>query len=220
MARKLVNGTVPRIGATFGTTTNITAITNAASAVATFAGGHGILVGEYVQIIISGWPQLAGRVFRASAVSTNDITLLNCDTSSTTLYPAAQGAGAGRRITTWSAVQQVNADGITVDGGEQQFLEGQYIDSNLQFRVPTLRTAINLTMVVDDDQALSYWANVRTAEAAQTDCPVRLDYPGGGGFAVGAGLWNVSSAPAMAGNNVQKRTITVALSSLFTEYTS
>lgn len=218
--RKLVNGTIPSIGATFGAATAITGITNASPAVATFAGGHGITVGDYVEIQASGWPQLAGRVYRASAVSTNDITLLGLDATSTALYPAGAGAGTGRRIITWAAISQVNADQLTVDGGEQQFAEGQYIDSSLQFRYPTLKTPINASMGVDDDQTLGYWTTVRAAEAALTNYPIRFAYPGGGGFAVGTGIWTVSAAPAMVGNSVQKRTINCALASLFTEYAS
>lgn len=221
MARKLVNGTIPAIGATFGTATNITGITNASPAVATFASGHGIVVGDYVEITASGWPLAANRVFRASVVAADVITLAGLDATSTTLYPAGAAAGStGRRIITWAALQQVNADGLTVDGGEQQFTEGQYIDSSLQFRFPTLKTPINAAMVVDDDQALSYWTTVRAAEAALTNYPVRFQYPGGGGFAVGTGIWTVSAAPALAGNQVQKRTINCALAGLFTEYTS
>jgi hypothetical protein len=221
MARKLVNGTIPAIGATFGTATNITGITNANPAVATFASGHGIVVGDYVEIISSGWPLAAGRVFRASVVAADVITLAGLDATNTALYPSGAAAGSsGRRIITWAAIQQVNADGLTVDGGEQQFTEGQYIDSSLQFRFPTLKTPINAEMVVDDDQALGYWTTVRAAEAALTNYPVRFQYPGSGGFAVGTGIWTVSAAPALSGNNVQKRTINVALASLFTEYTS
>jgi hypothetical protein len=221
MARKIVNGTVPSIGATFGTSTNITAMTNANPCVATFAAAHGIIVGDYVEITASGWPLAANRVFRASVVSTNDITLEGFNTTNTALYPAAGGVGStGRRIITWVAIQQVNADGLTVDGGDQQFKEGQYIDSALQFRFPTLKTPINAAMVVDDDQSLSYWTTVRAAEAALTNYPVRMAYPSSTGFAVGTGLWTVSAAPAMTGNDVQKRTINVALASIFTEYTT
>lgn len=223
MARKLVNGTVPSIGATFGTVTNITGISNAASAVFSFSAGHGITVGDYFEVLSNGWPQLAGRVFRASAVSTNDITVAGLNTTSTTEYPAAQGSGTGRRVVTWAAIQQVNADGLTVAGGEQQFLTGQYIDSSLEFRVPVNKSAIDLTMVVDDDQTLSYWTTVRAAEVAGgagTNYPLKLTYPGGGGNAVGAGIWTVSAAPAMQGNNVQKRTIGVAMASVFSEYTT
>lgn len=223
MGRKLVNGTVPYIGATFGTATNITGISNAASAVFSFAAGHGITVGDYFEVPSCGWPQLAGRVFRASAVSTNDITVAGLNTTSTTDYPAGQGTGSGRRIITWAAIQQVNADGLSVSGGEQQFLTGQYIDSSLEFRVPTNKSAIDVSMLVDDDQTLGYWTTVRAAEtagAAGTSYPLKLTYPGGGGNAVGSGIWTVSAAPAMQGNNVQKRTIGVAMAGVFTEYTT
>ena len=57
MARKLTNGTVPAIGATFGTTTAITGTTNENPAVATFAAGHGLVTGEYVEIVSHDWPQ-------------------------------------------------------------------------------------------------------------------------------------------------------------------
>lgn len=223
MARKLVNGTIPSIGATFGTSTAITGISNASSAVFTFGAGHGITVGDYFEVTANGWPQLAGRVFRASAVATNDITVAGLNTTSTTEYPAGQGSGTGRRIVTWAAIQQVNADGLTVSGGEQQFLTGQYIDSSLEFRVPTNKSAIDLSMVVDDDQTLSYWTTVRAAETAGvagTNYPIRLTYPGGGGNAVATGVWTVSAVPAMQGNNVQKRTIGVAMAAVFTEYTT
>lgn len=218
MARKLVNGTIPSIGATFGTASAISAITNATEAVATFAAGHGIVAGDFVEVTTSGWPLLANRVVRAKLVSTNDVTFEKFDTSNTALFPAGAGAGNGRRIITWAAIQQVNADGLTVDGGEQQFKEGQYIDSGLQFRFPTLKTPINAAMVVDDDQSLSYWTTVRAAEATLANVPLRLAYPNGTGFAVGTGIWTVSAAPALTGNDVQKRTINVALASLFTEY--
>ena len=219
MARKLVNGTVPAIGSVFGTTTNITALTNAANAVATFAAGHAIVVGDFVQIMASGWGGVEGRVFRASAVATNDITLEGFNTSSTTLYPAGGGVGSGRRITTWQSITQVNADGLTVDGGEQQFLDGQYIDTSLAFRVPTNKSPIGLQMVLDDDQTMTQWTPIRAAEVAVSNFPVRLAYPGGG-FAVGSGIWTISSAPALTGNNVQKRTLNVALASIFSEYTT
>ncbi len=67
MARKLTNGTVPAIGATFGTVTAITTTSNANPAIAAFAAGHGLVTGDYVEIISHDWPQL-GRVSAAAAV--------------------------------------------------------------------------------------------------------------------------------------------------------
>lgn len=218
MARKLTNGTTVSIGATFGTTTAITGTSNANPAIATFSAGHGLVTGEYVEILTHDWPQLVGRVFKTS-VATNAITLVGLDAASTTDYPAG-GTGSGRRIITWVAVQQLNADGLTIDGGEQQFLDGQYIDSSLMFRIPTNQTPIGVNMVVDDDQSLTYWTTVRAAEVAKTGYPIKLLYPGTTGNAAGSGIWTVSAAPAFTGNNVQKRTIAVSMLSRFSEYTS
>lgn len=214
MARKIVNGTVFQIGSTFGTTSNITAVTNAANAVLTLAAGHGVVVNDYIEIITSGWSGLLGRVFRATAVSTNDVTIAY-DSTSTTVNPAGGGVGTARRITAWAAIQQVN--NAQVSGGEQNFGEGQYIDSAVSFRYPTNKNAIAVEFTVDDDQSLTYWTTVKAAQAALTNYPLRMDYPGSGG-ACGTGVWTFSAAPGIEINSVQKRTINVSMANVFTEY--
>ena len=46
-------------------------------------GAHGVVVGDFVELT-SGWDLANGRVFRVSAVATNDITFESINTSSTT----------------------------------------------------------------------------------------------------------------------------------------
>lgn len=222
MARKLVNGTVPYIGSAFGTSKAFTGISNASSAVFAFETGHGIAVGDFFQINTCGWASLAGRVFRASAVDTDNVTVAGLDTSSTTRFPAAGGAGTAAEVSTWVAMQQVNADGLSVEGGETEYYTGQDLDDveGLKFQLPIGKTPIVFRAVVDDDQSLTYWTAVHAAEDAKTNYPLKLVYPGSTGVAVGTGLWNVSAAPDMKGNSVQKRTITVGLARKFSEYTS
>ena len=101
MARIIVNGSVPSIAATFRSTATITGISNAAAAVASLGAGHGTVVGDFVEIVSSGWSRLVGRVFRVSNVATNDVTLEGCDTTSTATFPAGQGAGTLRAVLTW-----------------------------------------------------------------------------------------------------------------------
>jgi hypothetical protein len=218
MARIFVNGSTPSIANTFRTSANITAISNAANAVATLAAGHGTVIGDFVEILTSGWSRLVGRVFRVSAVSTNDVTLEGCDTTSTSRFPAGQGGGSLRAVLTWSDLQQVNE--INVEGGEQQFQEGQYIDNPLQFRFPTNQTPIDVNFNVDDDQTLVYWGQVRAAADSTLARPLRIRDANGVPRAVGSGVWSYSAAPAFAVNNVLKRTINIALSAQFTEYNS
>ncbi|MBX3605371.1 MAG: hypothetical protein KF788_08870 [Piscinibacter sp.] len=218
MSRFYVNGTIPKIAATFrGTQAAITDISNAANAVATLAAAHSYQVGDYVEILTSGWNLLAGRVFRISALSTNDATLEGCDTQDTSKYPASQGAGTSRAVLTWANLQQINE--LEVSGGEQEFSEGQYIDNPLKFRFPTSQTPIDVRFLVDDDQAAAYWAHVKASRAALANRPLRFDFPEGG-KAAGTGIWTYSAAPAMELNNTRRRTINVAMAAEFTEYTS
>lgn len=218
MARKLVNGTKVSIGATFGTETDILTLSNANPAIAGFDTGHGITVGSYVQIMSSGWG-IEGRVFRASVVSTNNITLEGFDTTDTGKYPAGEGVGAGRSIATWALIQQANKDQVVIEGGEQGFEEGQYIDDIDSFEFPTRKAPARARMVVDEDRSQAYWTTVLAAEEALTNYPIRFVYPGSSGVAVSSGIWGVSAAPDLTGF-VRRRTLTVALAKRFTEYTS
>ncbi len=216
MARIICNGSVPSIAATFRTTATISVISNAANAVATLNAGHGTVVGDFVEIINSGWSLLNGRVFRVSAVSTNDVTLEGCDTTSTARFPAGQGAGSLRAVQTWTDLSQINE--FDVSGGEQQFQEGQYIENPLSFRFPTNQSPIDVALQVDDDQSLAYWTQVRAAASSLANRPIRIRDANGIPRAVGSGIWTFSAAPALAINDVYKRQINVAMAAQFTEY--
>lgn len=219
MARKLTNGTTLAIGSTFGTTATITAISNASPAVATCSVGHGLVVGDWVQILTSGWSRAAARVFRVSAVATNDVTLEGFDTTDTTKYSAGGGAGTLREVTAWTDVTQINADSFATSGGEQNFETGQYLDSDQAFNLRTNKSPVQITIVVDDDQTASFWTTVKAADASGADYPLRLSYPEGG-KTVASGTWSYETFARLAGNQVRKRGIFIALSSVPTEYVS
>ena len=99
MAISISTGATVAIASTYGAAVNMTAITNANPAVATLAAAHGVVVGEFVEVTTSGWGRIQGRLFRVSAVSTNDVTLEGLNTTSTAAYPALGGTGTVRRIT-------------------------------------------------------------------------------------------------------------------------
>lgn len=218
MARIFVNGSVPSIANTFRTTANITAISNGANAVAQLAAGHATAVGDFVEILTSGWSLLVGRVFRVSAVATNDVTLEGCDTTSTSRFPAGQGAGTLRAVLTWTDLQQINE--MTIEGGEQQFQNYQYIEQTLESRYPTNLSALTASFNVDDDQSMAYWTPVKAARDSLAARPLRVRDAAGVPRLVGSGLWTISAAPVLASNSVYKRTITLPMLNVFSEYTS
>lgn len=88
MAIIIATGTGVDIASTYGASVNMTAITNATEAVATLAAGHGVVVGDFLEVT-SGWQRLTGRIVRVKTVATNDVTLESINTSSTSLFPLA-----------------------------------------------------------------------------------------------------------------------------------
>lgn len=216
MARIVVNGSKMQIATGYQTAFTITETSNANPAVATLSASHGVVVGDYVEITSHDWPSLIGRVFRVSAVSVNDVTLEGLNTSDTAKFPAAGGAGGGREVSGWSDVAQINE--LTVAGGEQQFAEGQYLDSALQFRYPTVKSAVTVTVNVDDDQSLGFWTHVKASESALSNRAFRLIDNASIPRIVATGIWMRSAAPAVSVNGVFKRQVSISVTSDVTEY--
>ena len=73
MSVTIATGTTFAYASTYGSSANMTAITNASEAVATLGAGHGVVVGDYLEVT-SGWDRLTGRIVRAKTVATNDVT--------------------------------------------------------------------------------------------------------------------------------------------------
>jgi hypothetical protein len=215
--RHPVNGTQFEIAATYRALASITSMTNAANAVATLGVGHGTVVNDHVEIISSGWSRLIGRVFRVSAVSTNDVTLEGCNTVSTIDFPAGAGAGTLRAALTYAQLGQVNE--VNVEGGQQQFEQGQYVNDPLQFRFPTSKSPLEVSFDLDDDQLLSFWTHINASESGLSNRMLRIISPTSI-RSVGTGIWTKSAAPSMSLNNVQKRTVAVAMANTFTEYST
>lgn len=194
MAITLATGTLVAIASTYGSSVNMTAITNASSAVATLAGGHSVVVGDFLEVT-SGWDRLNARIVRVSAVSTNDITFEGIDTSSTSLYPAGTGTGSIRRITAWTNLSQITSD-INVSGGEQQFADITTLTDRTQKRIPTVRGAVSVTLPFFDDPSLSWYGTVRTASDTATATAVRMIFPNNSRLVANA-YWSLQTVPTI-----------------------
>jgi hypothetical protein len=92
MAFTLSTGTALAIAQTYGTAVNMTALTNAAEAVATLAAGHSVVVGDFLEVT-SGWGTMNGRIVRVKTVASNDITFEAINTTSLSRFPAGAGVG-------------------------------------------------------------------------------------------------------------------------------
>lgn len=176
MAVALPNGAVVAIASGYAASKTMSALTNANPGVATLEASHGVVEGDFVEVT-SGWSRLNGKIVKAGTVTTNDVQLLGMNTTSTTIYPASAGTGSVREITGWTQVQQVLESSST--GGEQQFLEYQFLEDDAQKRIPTFKSAAGLTISIADDPTLAGYILAETANDDRLPRAVRITLPSG-----------------------------------------
>lgn len=202
MAITLATGTQPAIASTYGTAVAMSVISNQAEAVATLAGGHSVVVGDYLEVT-SGWDRLNSRIVRAKAVATNDVTFEGINTVSTTTFPTGTGTGSIRRITAWTTITQVTA-GISVSGGDQQFASVTTLTDTTEKQIPTVRSAVQVTLPVYDDPSLAWYGPVRTASETATATAVRMSFPNGSKLVANA-YWSLQQVPTIEDSTLRSK---------------
>src|SRR5687767_1355365 len=141
MSITLAIGTTASIASTYGASKSMSAVTNANPAVATLEAAHGVVVGDIIHIL-SGWELLNNRVVRVSAVSTNDVTLEDVNTSDTDLYPVGSSAGSVREVTAWTEITQITRN-FSVSGGETNYADTSTLKNRQDQRVPVSRSPVD-----------------------------------------------------------------------------
>lgn len=175
MSASLPNGTVFSLAATYGAAIPFTILTNAAPPVAT-ATAHGLTNGDILEVT-SAWAALNGRPARVAGSTANTINLEGHDTTNTALFPAAGGLGSVRKVLTWTAISQVlNNDS---SGGEQQSEEFTYLETGLEYSIPTFKKAKKLTLTLADDSAQPWNAALLAADLLGTAKILRAALPSG-----------------------------------------
>jgi hypothetical protein len=214
MAITLATGTNLAVATTYGAAVNMTAITNAVEAVATLAAGHGVVVGDFLEVT-SGWDLLTGRIVRAKTVSTNDITFELINTTSTANYPAGSGTGTIRRITAWTALSQIQ--GIEPSGGDLSFADITTVVDRTQKQVPTIRSAQVITLTAFDDPLLAGQVAVQAASDTNSPMALRMIFANNSRMVIN-GYWSINSTPSVATNTPLTNNIVFTGLALSTRY--
>lgn len=157
------------LGSVPGAAKAISAISNAANAVATLEASHGVTVGEYVYIR-SGWPLLDRRIARASAVAGNDVTLEGIDTSDTGVYIPGSGLGTVQEFTWATQLSQIEPS-INTSGGELKTQDGTFLEHLIDQVYPDGFNASQWTVGYFSDASLAWLAAVRAAQMSQRERP-------------------------------------------------
>jgi hypothetical protein len=207
MAVTLPNGALVAIAAGYDAVKAMSAITNDDPAVATLVAGHGVVAGDYIEVT-SGWSRLTDKVVRAGVVTSNDVELLGIDSTIEGVYSAGGGAGSVRKITGWTQLSQILQS--TSSGGEQQFLEYQFLESDAQKRIPTFKSAAGLSFSIADDPTLPGY--ILAAEANDDRLPraVRISLPNGAVIVYNAYI-SLNKTPSLTVNEIMACEVTLSL---------
>lgn len=173
---KLPNGSTFSLVTTLAASTAVSAITNATPAVATAAAGHGFVAGDF-GLLMCGWSNLDSQVIKAGTVSSNDIPLVGVDTTSTVRFPAGGGVGTLQEL---SAYTQITGIGdFNTSGGEQQYLEKQFLEADTIESMPTVRSSYKLALVLADDTTKPWYAPLKKNSDEKTLSVFRLQFRDG-----------------------------------------
>ena len=216
MAVSLPNGATIAVGSTYGATKTLSAFSNANPGVATLEASHGVTVGDIFEVT-SGWSRANGNVYRASAVSTNDVSVEGLNTSSTTLFPAGSGTGTVREVSAWTQITQILE--TSTSGGEQQFVTYSFLEDDAEHQIPTVKSPITFKFKVGDDASLAHYAVLAAADADRQQRAVRVVLPSGSVIYWSAYI-TLQKTPSLAKNEVMGLEVTMSLINQVTRYTS
>ena len=175
MAFGLPDGSILSFGTTLGSSKTMSAISNASEAVATLEASHGVVEND-ILIITSGWLKLNKRIARADSVATNDVTLEDINTASTSVYPAGSGVGSIREVTAWTQIPYIKD--FQGQGGEQQTVVEEFLDSDDQYEFFTSRTPRRYNMgVAYQGPSATHFPLLRAASDAKTETAFRIVFP-------------------------------------------
>lgn len=215
MAVTLPNGSLVAIASGYGSAKTITAITNANPGVATSA-AHGFTDGDILEVT-SGWSRLTNKIVRVDGAATGTYQLEGIDTSSTSVYGAGGGTGTAREITGWTQLAQIV--GSTSSGGEQQFLNYQFLEADAESRIPTFKSAAGIQFTVADDPTLPGYILAKAANDDRVPRAIRVTLSNGAILLYNAYV-SLSTIPSLTVNELMTIEVTLSLTAEPVRYAS
>lgn len=213
MSVSLPNGAIVAVASGYGSAITVSAVTNASPAVAT-ATANGLATGDFIEVT-SGWSRLTDKIVRVSGAATNSINYEGIDTTLTTIYSAGNGIGSVRKITGWTQLSQILTSSSS--GGEQQFLDYQFLEADAQRRIPTFKNSAGITFSVADDPTLAGYALVLAANDDRLPRAVRVTLPNGAIILYNAYI-SLNKTPSLTVNQLMACDVTLSLKAEVVRY--
>lgn len=216
MAVSLPNGATVAVASAYGSAVTISAITNANPAVATST-AHGLLEGDIIEVT-SGWSKLNSKVVRVGTVAdANTFQLEGINSTSTAAYPAGSGTGSAREITGFQQITQVLESSSA--GGEQQFATYSFLEQDFESQIPTVKSAMSLTMRIADDATLPHYPVLEVANDDREPRGLRVSLPSGSKIFYNTYV-SLNKTPTLTKNEVMGLALSFALLNEPVRYTS
>jgi hypothetical protein len=215
MAARLPDGAIVSLATTYGTPKTVSAITNANPGVATST-SHGLTNGALVSVV-SGWSNLNNRVVRVAGSAANAFNLDGIDTTSTALFPTGSGGGSVTEITQFTQISQIME--FTTSGGDQQFANFSFLEQSFESQIPTITSAMSISIGIADDPSLPGYQALQAASDARAVRAVRLQLPDGS-FILYQGYVSFNSTPTLSKGQVMQVRATISLQGKPVRYAS
>lgn len=206
MAVQLPNGSLVAIASGYGSPITTTALTNANPSVVT-AAAHGLTDSDIIEVT-SGWSRLTDKIVRVANAATGTFELEGINTTSTSVYAAGSGTGSVREITGWTQLAQITNS--TSQGGEQQFLDYQFLEADAAKRIPTFKNPAGIEFRIAYDPDLAGYQLVQTANDDRLQRAVRVTLPDGSLLFYNAYI-SLGTIPSLTVNQLMEVVVTLSL---------
>lgn len=215
MSVSLPNGSLVAISSGYGSAKTVSAITNANPGVASST-AHGFANGDILEVT-SGWSRLTDKIVRVASSFTDSFGLEGIDTSATSVYASGGGAGSARKITGWTQLAQITNSASS--GGEQQFLDYQFLESDAAKRIPTFKNPAGVTFTIADDPSLPGYVLAKAANDDRVPRAVRITLSNGAILLYNAYI-SLSTIPSLTVNQLMTIEVTLSLTAEPVRYAS
>jgi len=216
MSAQFPNGTIFSVSTARGAAIALTGLTNAAPPVASALTQP---PDGTILLLNSGWVDVNERIVRSMDADPVDGTFVldGINTANPARFPAGLGVGTVAPVQSWVQLSQVRD--IAKAGGEQQFFTWQYVEDRTgrQRQRPTFKTAKSITLTLDYDPALAWYASLAEADAEKDPVVLQAVLPNS------AQLYyyvypSFDADPSMAMNENMTNTATFSLISDMTRF--
>ena len=155
----------------------VTVATNATNCVVTSA-AHGYTTGDVVEFA-SAWGRINRRVWEITVLTVDTFTLVGCNTTNATFYPAGQGLGTVRKVTAFTEITQVMSP--TSSGGEPKKVAYKYIGSDIEYNINDGFSATSYMIEMDADSiGTPGYTALRDLSDVQSDSVLKIVKRNGG----------------------------------------